>query len=324
MSTNAILQEQLHQRQQRLTAAIATQGRQPELLELLQQVDAALERMENDSYGLCRVCHEPIEPDRLLADPLVEVCLDHLTSAQQRALEADLALAARVQQGLLPPADFASSGWEVSYHYEALGLVSGDYCDLIEAAGGGFYFLLGDVSGKGVAASMLMAHLHAMFRTLASVGLPLEEMMVRASRLFCESTLPMHYATMVVGLARPDGEVEICNAGHLPLLRLHRGQADFLDSPGFPLGAFCESRFGVDRVTLGPGDMLLGYTDGLSEAAVEDAPEYGRARLAEVLGAAPPVHPRLIIRDCLADWSSRRGRQPRTDDVTLLALRRMD
>lgn len=322
MSTHAILHDQLRQRHDRLNSAIAVRGRQPELLELLQRVDAALERMENHSYGLCAVCHDPIEPERLLADPLVEVCLDHLTPSQQKALEADLALAARVQQGLLPPENVTPAGWEVSYHYEALGPVSGDYCDLIESSGADFYFLVGDVSGKGVAASMLMAHLHAMFRTLVSVGLPLDEMMVRASRLFCESTLPMHYATMVVGLARPDGRVEVCNAGHLPLLWLHQGRADFLDSTGFPLGAFCESRFNLERVTLGPGDALVAYTDGLSEAAVEDGPEYGRTRLAQVLSSLPGANPRQLIQACLADWTSRRGRQPKNDDVTLLAIRR--
>lgn len=65
MSTHAILHDQLRQRHDRLNSAIAVRGRQPELLELLQRVDAALERVENNSYGLCAVCHDPIEPERI-------------------------------------------------------------------------------------------------------------------------------------------------------------------------------------------------------------------------------------------------------------------
>src|SRR5438876_894777 len=83
--------------------------------------------------------------------------------------------------------------------------------------------LLGDVSGKGVAASMLMAHLQAMFRTLVSTKLPLDQIPERASRVFCESTLPTHYATLVCGKASPNGELEISNAGHLPPLLVHQG-----------------------------------------------------------------------------------------------------
>src|SRR5260370_8803793 len=107
-----------------------------------------------------------------MADPLVRFCLDHLTNAEQRALESDLSLAARNQRALLPKAGLAPDGWDARYHYQPAGMVSGDYCDLFETDGG-LLFMLGDVSGKGVAASRLMSHLHPPFRTLAPTGLPL-------------------------------------------------------------------------------------------------------------------------------------------------------
>jgi sigma-B regulation protein RsbU (phosphoserine phosphatase) len=88
-------------------------------------------------------------------------------------------------------------------------VVSGDYCDVVDAGEEGLYFMVGDVSGKGVAASMLMAHLHAMFRSLISVGMPLKSMLAHASRVFSGSTLPTQYATLVCGRALPDGRVEI-------------------------------------------------------------------------------------------------------------------
>ena len=113
-----------------------------------------------------------IEADRLLCNPLLRFCLDHLSQDEQRALERDLTLAAGIQRTLLPRADWAIDGWQARYHYQPANLVSGDYCDLIESDGS-FLFLLGDVAGKGVAASMLMSNLHGTFRTLAGQHLPL-------------------------------------------------------------------------------------------------------------------------------------------------------
>src|SRR5580704_1244509 len=88
------------------------------------------------------------------AASLLALCLDHLTSDEQRALERDLELAARVQRGLLPRTDLRHGDWLVHYQYKPAGMVSGDYCDLIPPAeaDGELVFLLGDVAGKGVAA----------------------------------------------------------------------------------------------------------------------------------------------------------------------------
>src|SRR5438552_692848 len=109
--------------------------------------------MDAGSFGICEHSHESIETDRLIADPLMRFCLDHLNGQQRNALEQDLQLAAQIQRGLLPRPDLFRDGWQVSYHYEPAGVVSGDYCDVVEAGDGDIYFMLGDVSGKGVAAS---------------------------------------------------------------------------------------------------------------------------------------------------------------------------
>src|SRR5438309_5390308 len=128
-------------------------------------------------------------------------------------------------------------------------MVSGDYCDLFETDGG-LLLMLGDVSGKGVAASMLMSHLHATFRSLAEGGLPLDRLVEDANRIFCESTLAGQYATLVVGRAASDGSVEFISAGHLPVLHIHGAGTTARDSTGVPLGMFCNTRFPVHRLTL--------------------------------------------------------------------------
>lgn len=88
-------------RRQKLETAAARRGRADEVTRLLQEVDAALGRMNAGTFGLCATCHEAIEPDRLLADPLTQFCLDHLTPVEQRALQQDLELASRIQRRLL-------------------------------------------------------------------------------------------------------------------------------------------------------------------------------------------------------------------------------
>jgi sigma-B regulation protein RsbU (phosphoserine phosphatase) len=258
-----------------------------------------------------------------MADPLVHVCLDCLTPAQQKALEEDLELATKIQSALLPQHHLLMPGWETTYHYQGAGPVSGDYCDLV-TSGENLYFIVGDVSGKGVAASMLMSHLHATFRTLMSVHLPIDEMMGRANRMFCESTLPTHYATLVCGKTYRTGEVEFCNAGHHPPLLVQRSKISPLEATGLPLGMFGDGSFSVNKMRLAPGDLLLLYTDGLSEATDRTGREYGAQRLCEFIKKSGSLPPKELISACLEDARSFRSGRPWTDDLTLMVIRRLE
>lgn len=279
--------------------------------------------MERGTYGLCEVCHDPVETERLIANPLTRLCLDHLTPNEQRALEDDLELAAQIQTGLLPQPSQRIDGWEIAFHYQPAGLVSGDYCDLIGGDDESLHFVLGDVSGKGVAASMLMAHLQAMFRTLVSTKLPLDQILERASRVFCESTLPTHYATLVCGKASPNGDVEICNAGHLPPLLVHQGSVKSIDATGLPVGIFCSEHFSVNRFQMQKGDSLFLYTDGFSETLDGAGSEYGDERLARILGQNHRLSPKGLIEICLRELDAFRAGKPATDDLTLMAIQRV-
>jgi phosphoserine phosphatase RsbU/P len=317
-----LLREQLIERRHKLEGATNAFHRPAELTRLLAEVDAALQRMELGIYGLCEVCHDPVEPERLLADPLTRVCLGDLTPGEQRALEEDLELASQIQAGLLPPAKQRIDGWEVSYHYQPAGAVSGDYCDLIQGEDQSVHFALGDVSGKGVAASMLMAHLNAMFRTLISINLPLEQMVERASRVFCESTLPTQYATLVCGRANTNGEVELCNAGHLPPLLLQGGRVTSIAATGLPVGVFCSESFSVNKVQMQKGDSLFLYTDGLSESLDGAGNEFGAERLSQLLRDNHTLAPDELISLCRQDLHAfADGRLPQ-DDLTLMAITR--
>ena len=322
VTAESTFRDQLMDRRRRLESAVAGKTPSGDVARLLVEVDAALARMDGGTYGLCEVCHDPVEIDRLIADPLVRFCIDHLSPREQRALEDDLALAARIQRELLPKADMRVDGWEISYVYHPARVVSGDYCDLINSTDGALFFMLGDVSGKGVAASMLMAHLHALYRSLVLTGLSLASLMERASRVFCESTLPTHYATLVGGRAEPSGEIEICNAGHPPPLVVTRDGVSDIEATGLPVGLFCEERFSTVRVRLAPDDALLLYTDGVSEARDAAGAEYGRERLGRLLASCYRQPAADVMRMCLEDLRTFRGGMAATDDLTLMVVRR--
>jgi len=320
----SVVRTQLVSRRQKLEAAVTVSPNRPYLSSLLQQVDAALSRMDDGTYGLCDECHEPIEADRLAADPLTRLCIDHLTVPQQRALEQDLELAARIQAALLPKAGVVYSGWRTAYHYQPAGPVSGDYCDLITAEDGSLFFMLGDVSGKGVAASMLMAHLHAMMRSLTSTGLPLVQMVERASRILCESTLADQYATLVCGRAYKDGNVELCNAGHLAPLLGQDGVIRSIDSSGLPLGLFCGEEFSVDTLRVKKGDRLVLFTDGLSEGLNSHGEEFGTHRLSELIRAQHALSAQELVNSCVSKASEFRSGVPAHDDLTVMVIERIE
>jgi phosphoserine phosphatase RsbU/P len=313
------LRGQLEERKSRLETVLARTPGDANLNALLREVDSALDRFAAGTYGLCEGCHDSVECDRLLADPLLRYCLDHLTELERAALQRDLDLASEMQRGLLPPTDLTVHGWETSYHYAPLGPVSGDYCDLYPCHGQ-LFFMLGDVAGKGVAASMRMTQLHALFRSLIGMGLPLAEIVVHINRFLCDSGLAGRYATLVCGRAQPGGEVELFNAGHLPVIAVERGAVRLLESTAFPLGMFREAAFTSASLQLCPGDLLFLYTDGFSEAAGEDG-EYGIDRVMSLVGRQTSLCAATVISACLDDLRRFAGATPGLDDVTLLALR---
>lgn len=316
----AVLQDQLLDRRDRLQTAISLDGQRSDFARLLSEVDAALARFDAGSYGICEACHDPIESDRLMADPLVRFCLGDLTEKQRSDLENDLQLAVDIQKGLLPKRDLAADHWQVDFIYQPAGVVSGDYVDVIPHDGE-LFFILGDVSGKGLAASLLMSNLHAMFHTMVPLGLPINELMSRANRLFSESTLASQYATLICGKINRKGEVEVANAGHLPPILVTTGEKVAMESAGLPLGLFCNSNFAAMGFKLEPNDTLLLYTDGATEANNLDGIEFGVDRLVASINGSSDGEPSGLIANCLTAIDGFRGSAARNDDLTLLALK---
>jgi len=323
-ATETRLQTQLLDRRKRLQSALSETAHQEHLAQLLQEVDLALEKMNNGTYGICETCHDSIEEERILADPLCRNCLDHLSPEERKALESDLDLAYQIQSALLPKKELQVEGWSIAHHYDPAGPVSGDYCDLIvpPREPGSVYFLVGDVSGKGVAASILMAHLHAIFRSLVVLNLPVNQLVEHANRVFSEGTLSTHYATLVCGKATASGKVEVCNAGHCPPLLLQKGSVKRVRATGLPVGLFGHSQFDVTSIEVERGDTFLLYTDGLTESRNPSNLEYGEERLLAFVSGQRALPPHELVDACLTDLAGFRSSAPRVDDLTIMALNR--
>jgi sigma-B regulation protein RsbU (phosphoserine phosphatase) len=324
-ATAASMHRQLSDRRSRLLRAME-EGMQADgdLVDLLQRVDDALARLDAGEAARCLVCREPVDDEDARRNPLLEYCLCRLTPGQQRALEHDLGLARRIQAALLPDPWLRAAGWEAHYRYEPAGVVSGDYCDLWVAPGQeAIHFAVGDVSGKGVAASLLMAHLQAAFRSLVGAGVPLADLVGRVNRQLLEAGIPTHYATLACGRLDADGSVSLVNAGHCPPVVLRGRSLESLGPTGVPVGLIGDRPFEVHRFRLGAGEALFLHTDGLTEARGAGGDEYGSARLEAVLAGGDAADgPLPLLRRVRADLAGFLDGAAPTDDLTILAMRR--
>lgn len=319
--TEIALRNQLEERRARLTRAAAELGPAPDLERLLRDVDSALKRMDSGVFGRCEVCSEQVEPEFLFQNPTITYCLCALSAEQQSKLQMDLDLASRIQWSLLPQQDLICCGWEAHFRYRPAGPVSGDYCDVVDNEAG-LYFLVGDVSGKGVAASFVMAHLSALFRSLIAAGMPVDRLMERANRLLGENKIASHYATMLCGRAQADGTVELCNAGHPAAVAVTAGSVQEVRASGPPIGLFGGGEYTKSELKLVAGDALVLYTDGVTEAVNAEDDEYGTARLRGFLREQHGRGAREIATGCVRDLEEFRGGAEWRDDLTILVLGR--
>ena len=246
---------------------------------------------------------------------------------ERRRLERDVALAREIQVSLLPARLPEVEGWGLAAGNIPSRGVSGDFYKVeITEDGSQCYLMLADVSGKGIAASLLTASLEALAAGPIHDGVPPEMICSSVSHLLFERTPPEKYATSFLALVNPEtGVLRYCNAGHNPGLVLRcGGEAEWLESTGMPLGIMPTGTFTAGEITLEAGDTLVLYTDGITEAENPEEDEYGPERLREscLRNLSEPLEEVLAaIEEDLYHFV--RG-VPFLDDRTLVLLRRLD
>jgi serine phosphatase RsbU (regulator of sigma subunit) len=203
---------------------------------------------------------------------------------ERERLERDVALAREIQVGLLPEALPEIDGWQLYAHNIPSRGVSGDFYKIEHIDDGSCSVMVADVSGKGIAASLLTASLEALSAGPIHDGVEPDAIFARVSHLLYERTPPEKYATGFIASFRPEnGLFRFCNAGHNPGIVLRTsGEIEWLESNGMPLGILATGSYAAGEITLGAGDTVVLYTDGLTEAESPDGEEYGEERLGEL------------------------------------------
>ena len=192
----------------------------------------------------------------------------------------------------------------------------------VPSGDGSYIFIMGDVSGKGVSASIMMSNLHALIHSLQSFELSINEILKKANRLFCKITLANNYATLVVGRVFRDGTIEVCVAGHNPPMVVSNGKVTPLHATGIPVGMFCDAEYGVEKIKLNKNDFLFLYTDGLTEASVNET-EYGADNLKNHLAELNGFSSTDIISNVLLKQQACLGTAKPEDDLTVAAIRKI-
>jgi sigma-B regulation protein RsbU (phosphoserine phosphatase) len=245
--------------------------------------------------------------------------------AEQEAMKRELDIARDVQAGLLPQKRPAVAGLDYDGTCRMAREVGGDYFDFLDLGAGRLGLALGDISGKGVSAALLMASLQALLRSIArhSVDEP-AALVKQINESLAESTDSSKFATFFYAVYDPASKtLSYVNAGHNPPLLLRAGTTvvSRLRPTGMALGFDRDAAYGEGRETLAPGDLLLAFTDGLTEALSESGEEFGEARTAGLLVGNRHLGAGDLLRLVNAELESFCGRVPQHDDVTIVVAR---
>jgi sigma-B regulation protein RsbU (phosphoserine phosphatase) len=254
-------------------------------------------------------------------------------AAERRLLAEELALARRIQLALLPPSLPELPGWELYGANTPSRGVSGDYFAVVTRTAGPAgvggarecVLMVADVSGKGMAASLLTASLEAFAAGPIEDGLPPDEICAKLSRLLYRRTPPEKYATAVVAvIALDSGVLRYANAGHNPPLLIRAGGAvEELAATGVPIALLPGAGYQAAELQLAPGDSLLLYTDGIVEANDPDGEEYGNDRLADLCRRHSQASCADLAAALDADLEAFVRGVPFADDRTLVMARRL-
>jgi serine phosphatase RsbU (regulator of sigma subunit)/pSer/pThr/pTyr-binding forkhead associated (FHA) protein len=246
-------------------------------------------------------------------------------AAERRLLEEELALARQIQVALLPRHLPEVDGYEIFGQNLPSRTVSGDFFEVVTRRDGEeCVLLMADVSGKGVAASLLTASFEALAAGPIEVGYGPDEICDRVSRRLHERTPPAKYATAWIGVLTPTtGLIWYSNAGHPPALLVRlSGEIEELESKSLPIGLMPTGVYQKEEATLEPGDMVVIYTDGFTEAENAEGEEYGTERLGAVCreGREQPLEELIVAID--EDLARFTAAAPPADDRTIVMARR--
>ncbi|HJT66126.1 MAG TPA: GAF domain-containing SpoIIE family protein phosphatase [Pyrinomonadaceae bacterium] len=254
---------------------------------------------------------------------IIEKVMLHEQLIEKKRLEGQLEVARQVQLELLPARDPELAGFDISAYNFPTEEVSGDYYDWVRIYDDQIGVVIADVSGKGVPAAILMAFLRASLRAATHIGYATHISMAKVNFLLWESIESNQFVTAFYGILDAQKRtLAYSNAGHNPPLLVNAaGTSRYIDKGEQPLGMFRETRYHQYYLDFEPGDVLVLYTDGATEANSPTGEEFGRERLAQAVKKAYDRPAREMIASLqmeILEWTANAGS---SDDVTFFVIK---
>jgi serine phosphatase RsbU (regulator of sigma subunit) len=241
---------------------------------------------------------------------------------EKERMVGELEAARAIQMKLLPQAPPQIPGYRIAAESLPAKQVGGDYYDFLMDSSGRMGMVVGDVSGKGMPAALLMANLQASLHALFESGLETQELAARLNRVLYTNTEPEMFATFFFGMLDPkSGGLIYVNAGHNPPVLCGNGRLVQLPAGGLPLGVRLEAEYVSGQVTLRPGELVALYSDGIVEALDDQEREFGEEKFIALLCQHGGEDPEVILRTVLREVEAYCGTPQ--DDVTLVIVKRM-
>ncbi len=293
----------------------------------IKTIESSIEEAEAGTLGTCVVCEESVESERLEIDYTCCVCLDHFSVEEVRDLEHELELAQAVQKTLLPQAIPELPGLEIAAYSRPAQLLGGDYFDFAEFKDGRYCLAIADVAGHGISASLHMASIQAMLRSIVPSSHSPSDVASQIHKLFVHNIQFTTFVTLFIGAFDPRSKsFTYCNAGHNPPIALRGGNNAHkntlrLNPTGAAIGLIEDAAYGENSMRLESDDLLLMYTDGLVEATNPRMEMFGMNRLQNLIESRYPMSPGDVIHEIKHGVEVFVEGSSLADDTTILACR---
>ena len=233
----------------------------------------------------------------------------------------EIEVARQVQLMLLPRETPTIPGWSAWSYSRPANDVGGDLVDYIELDGFRHGVVLGDVAGKGLGAALLSSKLQATLRALAPEAASLDDLAARLNAILLRDGMDNRYATLFyIEVEHDSGEARYLNAGHNPAFVIREDRIELLGASSYPLGMLPGTDYRECGLSLKSGDLMLIYSDGLTEAETEDGEQFGMERVEKLISRLRNEHPRTIGKRILQEVDRFLGTARATDDLSIVVL----
>jgi sigma-B regulation protein RsbU (phosphoserine phosphatase) len=294
---------------------------------LLGEIKGALTRIEDRTFGTCLVCKDEVEFHRLEVQPVREICLGCITPEEQAYLEEELTIAGRIHRALLPQQVEALPGFDFAVKSLAARSIGGDYYDFLRSDTGDMTkVVIADTMGRGIPAGLLMSNLQGALRVLAPEHKSPGQLVGKLNWWLCRNVPVNKFVSLVcLDLHSDAGSTRMtyASAGHCPVIRVRPdGTLEYFAATGTVLGVHEDFTFSERTVEVKPGDLLVLYTDGITEATNANDEMFADTRLAQFCAEHRGASPATFLDRLVGEVASFAGRDSFEDDLTVIVLKK--